>query len=313
MSEQCYAEISCTKNIFNDNLDTFHDTWNNILNKTVKLPIDVDFIDINPGIIINGSTNTIDLSIIKSKILTHLYTKKLTVIATPVYFFEYGKNSNHLCSLYITIDKSFGSRKIPKISINYFNPHGSGGTRIKDEIDIINQLRIILLDGFSKLNPDNLLINIRTHMYNGLNLQNKDPMGMCIFYAFTVLSYFMQNKISNKNLSSLGYNTTINQLVDELLDSFLYEDTNNCKQLSLVANMINESIVNKRGGGTTKNDIFLKQIKKYIKYDASSTNLLSIAKFLKISDKIYLKKNINKKIKNISIDLLHKLHEFIFN
>lgn len=310
----CYANLSCLKNSFGNNLDLFHDTWINILNNTTKLPNNVQYIDINPGIIIDGKNNTVNFELLKEKIITNKFLNKLTVIATPVFFIDFlkqGNDKNHFCALYITIDTEFGPRKIPKISINYFNPHGYASVRMNDEIEIINNLRNVLLEEYSK-NNNNLLINIRTHIYNGINLQERDPMGMCIFYGFTILTFFMREKISNKNINNLFFNITINQLVDEILDTFLYETSDNCEELNLVANFINQNIM--VGGSNNDNDndnekIKLKQLINYINYNASPTHLKILSNFLKINTRN--KKKIIKLLNNDKTSML-KLHKKIF-
>ena len=319
MSTQCYANIACLKNTFGSDVSVFHRTWLNILNSTSSLPNDTDFIDINPGIIINGANNTVsvDISQLRDKILGHTYTKKLTIIATPVFFFDFanqGHDRNHFCALYITIDKAFGPRGIPKISINYFNPHGIESSRITDEILIVNTLRKVLLEGFSKQN-NSIQVNIRTHIYNGVNLQSRDPMGMCIFYGFTILSFFMQTKISNTNIHDLHYNITINQLVDELLDTFLYEDHNNCNQLHQIAEIIAQNLINPQFGagkqrGGQPDIVKVKQLINYISYDASTSNLQTVSEKLKLKSRSKVK--LLKKINKMSKDEISKLYKFIF-
>jgi hypothetical protein len=288
---------------FGTNTDKFYTTWINILKSTVTLPPDVDFIDMNPGIVIKD--DRVNLQQLRHKITSHSYTKKLTVIATPVFFFDYDTGQrNHFTVLYITIDKSFGSRNIPKISINYFNPHGVESSRIPMESKFINNIRSILLEDFSRSNPS-MVINIRTHLYNGINLQDNDPMGMCIFYGFIVLTYFMQYKISNTPVANLSYNITINQLVDELLDTFLYEGTDNCGQLLLVAEEIKRNLPGSRR--ISNESIALQAIKKYLN-EASNVHIKKIAKAIKSDEN---KRSIIREIKNRTRKI-NKVYKLIF-
>lgn len=310
----CYANLVCIKDAFADDLRLFSNTWESIVDRYINLPNNVEFIPLNPGIVINGENgfHIKNINEIVDGIMNYNYTKKVTIIATPVYFFNYsssGRDRHHFCVMYIFIDKMFGLRSIPKISINYFNPHGMDSTRIHEEQGFISKIREKLLDAFTQYN---FRINIRTNVYNGINLQKQDPMGMCIFYGFLVLTYYMDTRISNRDISLGLYNITINQLIDEILDTHIYDDESRCQDLYIIANIIQSNMAMQIGSGNKFDEIKYKKLLHYLNYDTSHVQLSSLAKLLKIKQKKYLKRNILKIINTKDPHTINKLYKIIF-
>lgn len=309
----CYAGLACIKDAFGDNLHIFHNTWNTIVKNHVDIPNNVEFIPFQPGIILNGQDGKLTAENINDFLngfINYQFTKKVSIIATPVYFFNYGtsgRDRHHFCCMYIFIDSAFGNKKIPKISINYFNPHGYASSRVQQEQEFLTFLRSSLLNTFT--NNNNTRINIRTNLYNGINLQAQDPFGMCLFYGFMVLLYYLETRISNKNIEQELYNITINQLVDELLDNYIFEDNSQCEDLNLIAKIISDNL---QRGGNPKN-AKRHQLEYFINFEASKQHLENMAEKLNIKHKKYLKRNLLKLLKTNNSKIIDKIHAFVFN
>jgi len=308
----CYANLQCLKNIFGANLPVFYKTWNNILTNVSK-PSNIDFIPINPGIVIHGSDDKInwDISSLQS-ILTHQFTKKITLIVTPVYFYDFsktGRDRNHFCAMYIYFDKNYRNSGNPKISINYFNPHGILSSRQHDEYIFLNHVKYIIGEIISVTNKKQLRLNIPINIYNGPNLQEMDPMGLCIFWGFFIMAYYI-NRVSEL---SNGYDIEINALCQEIIDRYVYGNTE-CEALKIIENILIKNIAIQVGSGSKNNNIESqrKQIINYIKYQAFNIHLQIVADFLGIKDKKYLRRTLIKNVKNVKEQIISKLYKKIF-